>query len=78
MEKQRRIYTNTNYVKLRHQCDVLQNRLKECSATLLIKLEDKLAIDTSSPSNAVEIFTRFSEQIGFLVAEVSFILISSS
>ncbi|KAK1360104.1 PX domain-containing protein [Heracleum sosnowskyi] len=73
-EKQRCKYTNTNYAKLRHQCEVLQNRLKECSATLLIDEEDKLTIDTSSPSNAVDTFTTFDEQIGLLVAEAQLLL----
>lgn len=61
-------------MKLQHQCEVLRNRLKECSTNLLVE-EDKLTIDTSSPSNTVEIFTTFNEQIGLLVAEVSFVLI---
>lgn len=62
-------------MKLQHQCEVLRNRLKECSTNLLVEEEDKLTIDTSSPSNTVEIFTTFNEQIGLLVAEVSFVLI---
>ncbi|XP_074344865.1 PX domain-containing protein EREX-like isoform X2 [Apium graveolens] len=73
-EKQRRIYTNTNYVKLQHQCEVLQNRLNECTATLLIEEEDKLTINTLSPFNAVEKFTTFNEEIGLLVAEAQLIL----
>lgn len=73
-EKQRRKYTNINHAKLRDQCEVLQNHLKECSATLLIEEEDKLTIDASSPSNAVEIFTTFNEQIGLLVAEAQLLL----
>lgn len=77
-EKQRHKDTNTNYVKLVHQCEVLQNRLNECSATLLVEEEDKLTIDTSSPASAVEIFTTFDKQIGLLVTEVPFILISNS
>lgn len=62
-------------MKLQHQCEVLRNHLKECSTNLLVEEEDKLTIDTSSPSNTVEIFTTFNEQIGLLVAEVSFVLI---
>ncbi|XP_017258854.1 PX domain-containing protein EREX isoform X1 [Daucus carota subsp. sativus] len=73
-EKQRHKDTNTNYVKLVHQCEVLQNRLNECSATLLVEEEDKLTIDTSSPASAVEIFTTFDKQIGLLVTEVQLLL----
>lgn len=65
-------------MKLVHQCEVLQNCLKECRGTLFIEEEDKLTIDTPSPSNAVELFTTSNKQIGLLVAEVSFMFISVS
>lgn len=68
-EKQRRKYTNTAYMKLLHECEVLHNRLKECSATLLIEEEHKLTIDASSPSDTVDLLATSNKQIGLLAAE---------
>lgn len=58
-------------LKLLHECEILRNRLQECSVNFLSEEEDKLTADTSSPSDAIDLLTTSDNRIGLLVAEVS-------
>ncbi|KAL9405480.1 hypothetical protein Peur_002452 [Populus x canadensis] len=55
--------------KLLHECEILHNRLEECSVNFLIEEEDKLIVDTSSPSDAIDLLTTSDNRIGLLLAE---------
>ncbi|KAK9282341.1 hypothetical protein L1049_005257 [Liquidambar formosana] len=68
-EKQRREFANTANAKLLHECEILQNRLQECSVNFLVEEEDKLIMDTSSPSDAIDLLTTSDNRIGLLLAE---------
>lgn len=74
-EKQRTENANNANVKLLHECGILRNRLQECSVNFLIEEEDKLIVDTSSPSDAIDLLTTSDNRIGLLLAEVSFTLL---
>lgn len=69
-EKKRTENANTANVKLLHECGLLCNRLQECSVNFLIEEEDKLIVDTSSPSDAIDLLTTSDNRIGLLLAEV--------
>lgn len=70
-EKQRMEHANIANSKLLHECEILRNRLQECSIDFLSEEEDKLTVDTSSPSDAIDLLTTSDNRIGLLVAEVS-------
>ncbi|KAK2994480.1 hypothetical protein RJ640_021285 [Escallonia rubra] len=70
-EKQKWEHANAANVKLLHEYKVLRDRLKECSVNFLIEEEDKLIVDTSSPSDAIDLVTTSDNRIGLLLAEVS-------
>lgn len=70
-EKQRMEHADIANLKLLHECEILRNRLQECSVNFLSEEEDKLTVDTSSPSDAVDLLTTSDNRIGLLVAEVS-------
>ncbi|XP_011007710.1 PREDICTED: uncharacterized protein LOC105113290 isoform X2 [Populus euphratica] len=55
--------------KLLHECEILHNRLEECSVNFLIEEEDKLIVDTSSPSDAIDLLATSDNRIGLLLAE---------
>lgn len=55
--------------KLLHECEILHNRLEECSVNFLVEEEDKLIVDTSSPSDAIDLLTTSDNRIGLLLAE---------
>lgn len=57
--------------KLLHECEILRNRLQECSVNFLSEEEDKLIVDTSSPSDAIDLLITSDNRIGLLLAEVS-------
>lgn len=67
-EKQRMEHANIANSKLLHECEILRNRLQECGVNFLSE-EDKLSVDTSSPSDAVDLLTTSDNRIGLLVAE---------
>lgn len=68
-QKQRRDHANTANTKLLHECEILQNRLQECSVNFLIEEEDKIKMDTSSPSDAIDLLITSDNRIGLLLAE---------
>ncbi|XP_065865528.1 PX domain-containing protein EREX [Euphorbia lathyris] len=68
-EKHRIQAVTTANTKLLHECEILRNRLQECSVNFLVEEEDKLIMDTSSPSDAVDILTTSDNRIGLLLAE---------
>ncbi|XP_034695390.1 PX domain-containing protein EREX-like [Vitis riparia] len=68
-EKQRREFVNSANTKLLHECEILRNRLQECSVNFLVEEEDKLIMDTSSPSDAIDLLTTSDNRIGLLLAE---------
>ncbi|KAL4386465.1 hypothetical protein GQ457_09G008170 [Hibiscus cannabinus] len=67
-EKQRMEHANAANSKLLHECNLLRDRLQECSVNFLGE-EDKLNIDTSSPSDALDLLTTSDNRIGLLLAE---------
>lgn len=66
--------SNSANEKLLHECEILRNRLQECSVNFLVEEEDKLIVDTSSPSDAIDLLTTSDNRIGLLLAEVPFAL----
>ncbi|KAF5466783.1 hypothetical protein F2P56_016679 [Juglans regia] len=68
-EKQRTDNANTANAKLLHECGILRERLQECSVNFLVEEEDKLIVDTSSPSDAIDLLTTSDNRIGLLLAE---------
>ncbi|GMI93911.1 hypothetical protein like AT3G15920 [Hibiscus trionum] len=68
-EKQRTEHANAANSKLLHECNLLRDRLQECSVNFLGEEEDKLNIDTSSPSDALDHLTTSDNRIGLLLAE---------
>lgn len=72
-EKERWEHSNAANTKLLHECEILRNRLEECSVNFLTEEEDKLIVDTSSTSDAIDLLTTSDNRIGLLLAEVSFI-----
>ncbi|XP_027167452.1 PX domain-containing protein EREL2-like [Coffea eugenioides] len=68
-ERQRREHSNAANAKLLHECEVLRSRLEECSVNFLIEEEIKLSMDTSSPSEAIDILGTSDNRIGLLLAE---------
>lgn len=53
-----------------HECDVLQNRLQECNVKFHIEDDSKLIMDSSSPSEAIDLLATSDNRIGLLIAEV--------
>ncbi|WCJ40524.1 Phox (PX) domain-containing protein [Euphorbia peplus] len=68
-EKHRIQTVTTANTKLLHECEILRNRLQECSVNFLVEEEDKLIMDTSSPSDAIDLLTTSDNRIGLLLAE---------
>ncbi|XP_059456234.1 PX domain-containing protein EREX isoform X3 [Corylus avellana] len=68
-EKQKMEQANTANSKLLHECGILRDRLQECSVNFLVEEEDKLTMDTSSPSDAIDLLTTSDNRIGLLLAE---------
>ncbi|XP_023642716.1 PX domain-containing protein EREX [Capsella rubella] len=68
-EKDKEETANAADKKLLHEYDVLQNRLQECSVKFHIEEESKLIMDSSSPSEAIELLATSDNRIGLLIAE---------
>ncbi|MBA0695794.1 hypothetical protein Goari_002393, partial [Gossypium aridum] len=68
-EKKRMEHANAANAKLLHECNLLWDRLQECSVNFLSEEEDKLNVDTSSPSDALDLLTTSDNRIGLLLAE---------
>ncbi|XVF24762.1 hypothetical protein REPUB_Repub13aG0155400 [Reevesia pubescens] len=68
-EKQRMEQANAANTKLLHECNLLRDRLQECSVNFLSEEEDKLIVDTPSPSDALDLLITFDNRIGLLLAE---------
>ncbi|KAH9605038.1 hypothetical protein KSS87_016338 [Heliosperma pusillum] len=68
-EKQLRELTNSVNEKLLHECGILQKRLQECSINLLVEEDDRLMLDTSTLSDAVDLLSTSDNRIGLLLAE---------
>ncbi|THG22863.1 PX domain-containing protein EREX isoform X2 [Camellia sinensis] len=68
-EKKRWEHSNAANAKLLHECEILRCRLEECSVNFLIEEEDKLIVDSSSTSDAIDLLTTSDNRIGLLVAE---------
>ncbi|XAR50533.1 Plus-end-directed kinesin ATPase [Bertholletia excelsa] len=68
-EKERWEHSNAANTKLLHECEILRSRLEECSVNFLIEEEDKLIVDTSSTSDAIDLLTTSDNRIGLLLAE---------
>ncbi|KAJ7962835.1 Phox (PX) domain protein [Quillaja saponaria] len=68
-EKQRLEHSNNANAKLLHECEILRNRLQECSVNFLVEEEDKLTVDSSSPSDALDLLATSDNRIGLLIAE---------
>lgn len=68
-EKERWERSNAANTKLLHECEILRNRLEECSVNFLTEEENKLIMDTSSTSDAIDLLTTSDNRIGLLLAE---------
>ncbi|MBA0812385.1 hypothetical protein Gohar_026356, partial [Gossypium harknessii] len=68
-EKKKMEHANAANAKLLHECNLLWDRLQECSVNFLSEEEDKLNVDTSSPSDALDLLTTSDNRIGLLLAE---------
>ncbi|XP_047342047.1 PX domain-containing protein EREX-like [Impatiens glandulifera] len=68
-EKERWENSATANANLLRECEILRSRLEECSVNFLIEEEDKLIMETSSPSDAVDLLTMAENRIGLLLAE---------
>ncbi|KAF2293173.1 hypothetical protein GH714_038748 [Hevea brasiliensis] len=60
--------TSLFYLNCSCSC-VMEMRLEECSVNFLVEEEDKLILDTSSPSDAIDLLTTSDNRIGLLLAE---------
>lgn len=69
-ERQRREFSCASNAKLLHEFEILRSRLEECSVNFLVEEEDKLIMNTSSPSEGIDILTTSDNRIGLLLAEV--------
>lgn len=58
-------------MKLLRECQILRNRLQECSVNFLAEEEDKFTVDSTSLSDALDLLTTSDNRIGLLLAEVS-------
>ncbi|XP_016477209.1 PX domain-containing protein EREL2 isoform X2 [Nicotiana tabacum] len=68
-ERQIRERANAANIKLLHECEIVRNRLEECSVSFLIEEENKLVLEASSPSDAIDILSTSDNRIGLLLAE---------
>ncbi|PSS17832.1 Intracellular protein transport protein [Actinidia chinensis var. chinensis] len=68
-ERERWEHSNAANAKLLHECEILRNRLEECSVNFLTEEEDKLIVDTSSTSDTIDLLTMSDNRIGLLLAE---------
>lgn len=68
-ERQSREHANAANIKLLHEYEILRSRLEECSVSFLIEEENKLVLDASSPSDAIDILSTSDDRIGLLLAE---------
>ncbi|XP_050234515.1 PX domain-containing protein EREX isoform X2 [Mercurialis annua] len=68
-EKQRTETVTAANARLLHECEILQNRLQECSVNFFIKEGHRLILDTSSPSDTIDLLTTSDNRIGLLLAE---------
>lgn len=68
-ERQRRDFSCASNAKLLHEYEILRGRLEECSVNFLVEEEDKLIMNTSSPSEATDILTTSDNRIALLLAE---------
>lgn len=71
LEKEKRRWEagNANKVTLLRECEILCNRLRECSVNFILDEEDKLMVDTSL-SDAIDLLETSDSQISRLLAEV--------
>lgn len=69
-EKDREETAKTANKKLMHEYDVLQNRLQECNVKFHMEDESKLVMESSSPSEAMDLLATSDNRIGLLIAEV--------
>ncbi|CAL5355292.1 unnamed protein product [Camellia sinensis] len=70
LEKECGKHAKTARQKLLHECEVLRNRLQECSINFLDENGDRLVVDSSSISDALDLLVTSDNQIGVLLAEV--------
>lgn len=68
-EKQKFEEEKVSRMKLLHECDVLQDRLKECSMNLVNGSEDKLVIDSPSVQDALELVKISDDRMEALLAQ---------
>lgn len=69
-ERQTREHATAANIKLLHEYEILRSRLEECSVSFLIEEENKLVLDASIPSDAIDILSTSDDRIGLLLAEV--------
>ncbi|XP_015069746.1 PX domain-containing protein EREX isoform X2 [Solanum pennellii] len=68
-ERQTREHATAANIKLLHEYEILRSRLEECSVSFLIEEENKLVLDASIPSDAIDMLSTSDDRIGLLLAE---------
>ncbi|MCD7449460.1 hypothetical protein HAX54_052422 [Datura stramonium] len=68
-ERQSREHANAANIKLLHEYEILRSRLEESSVSFLIDEENKLVLDASNLSDAMDFLSTSDNQIGLLLAE---------
>lgn len=68
-ERQSKEHATAANIKLLHEYEILRNRLEESSVSFVIKEENKLVLDASSPSDPIDILSTSDNEIGLLLAE---------
>uniref|UniRef100_A0A3Q7FRM6 Uncharacterized protein n=1 Tax=Solanum lycopersicum TaxID=4081 RepID=A0A3Q7FRM6_SOLLC len=68
-ERQTREHATAANIKLLHEYEILRSRLEECSVSFLIEEENKLVLNASIPSDAIDMLSTSDDRIGLLLAE---------
>lgn len=68
-DKQRSTRVKLSREKILRECQLLRERLQECSAKFLAEEQDNLTVDPSSLPEALDLLTASDDRIRFLVAE---------
>ncbi|CAL1377730.1 unnamed protein product [Linum trigynum] len=74
-EREEKAKVTTANVKLLHECEILCDRLQQCSVNFLIGEKNKIIVDSSSsPSDAIDLLETSDSRIGLLLAEAQLLV----
>ncbi|KAI3759628.1 hypothetical protein L6452_07575 [Arctium lappa] len=79
LEKEKQRWESGNAIKMAvlHECELLHNRLQECSVNFLVDKENKPAVDTSL-SDAIDLLEKSESQISLLLAEAQLLIVEDA